>query len=883
MRAALALLCLVSTSVAAPSEQAKPVDSSELIRDLGDDRYPVRVRASHELWSRGESALPLLEKAIQSPDPEVAARARDVHRKIRIGILPESPPEVVALVEQYDSANPAKRREIIASLKKLRAWRQVLRLYQLEQDPATLSAIAEEMEGVAVSAARELLASETPDYPGAREMLELGRKDPGQIMALADFLRFRGELDTTLRQLREPRSEASRLRRAFFLAAAGRPLDAAREAELGKYTETAARLHLLAGDPVPWLSHAKIPDREIPPAALEAYRQAAVGLWKNQPVPAAFTKDLVQSITTADDDESWHSLGILYALGLHAEADRALARIDPVSAFSLFDSLEDIDEALRVLGLDPAKPDFAAWTAKRFEVLIDEPGDRGNEMSELAILGSFLERRGEIRLLDDLFTPPLITIGKDDPEAFIEIIGEFFGGANYETSRITSPVIKAAASFAGDDEVRLAAVLAAILGEGEHVNQVWETLDAYMPGADLASRLRTAAAILGTVPDTQGDFPKWWDLTLASTTEGQPFERTERLGLLAAVAMLNPDARRFLDVLERAEAAGFKITELGGFSEDFGFSEWRPECMLALGQWKELAALYEAALPNNPWDVELLIRCAATLRRAGQEKLAAEREKTAERLVLGDTGIMRRIGQIYSSFGDFKRAADWWNRGALASVAADGEFLYCGMLLGLEAKNQGDWKLASSLGEMTLLFQVMRGDFRDEQLPILRSRREIHVARALALLRTDRSTALELLDSAGPGSAIDGSMADFFFEPLRRAGLTDRHDRYFEIVWDRQNRVVQRYPGSYNTMNSLAWIASRACRRLDEAEALVTRALDLMPRQAAYLDTLAEVHFARRDRGKAVEFSLQAVVRDPSDSGLLRQYVRFAEAPFPPP
>ena len=70
---------------------------------------------------------------------------------------------------------------------------------------------------------------------------------------------------------------------------------------------------------------------------------------------------------------------------------------------------------------------------------------------------------------------------------------------------------------------------------------------------------------------------------------------------------------------------------------------------------------------------------------------------------------------------------------------------------------------------------------------------------------------------------------------------------------------------------------------LDEAETLVTRALELLPRQSAYIDTLAEVHFARRNRPQAVSTSLDAVIRDPSDSGLLRQYFRFLEAPLPTP
>ncbi len=122
--------------------RAEAVTVEELVRDLGDERFPVRVRASHELWTRGKEAAAALQAVAGSDSPEVAIRAAEVLRKIELGILPDSPPQVVRLVMQYDRASADERVGIVGELKKLRAWRQLLKIHELERDPETLVKIA---------------------------------------------------------------------------------------------------------------------------------------------------------------------------------------------------------------------------------------------------------------------------------------------------------------------------------------------------------------------------------------------------------------------------------------------------------------------------------------------------------------------------------------------------------------------------------------------------------------------------------------------------------------------------------------------------------------------------------------------------------------------
>ena len=58
-------------------------------------------------------------------------------------------------------------------------------------------------------------------------------------------------------------------------------------------------------------------------------------------------------------------------------------------------------------------------------------------------------------------------------------------------------------------------------------------------------------------------------------------------------------------------------------------------------------------------------------------------------------------------------------------------------------------------------------------------------------------------------------------------------------------------------------------------------ALEAMPDQAAYLDTLGEIWFCRGNREQALEWSTRALLHEPGETTLLRQHERFKSGAFP--
>jgi tetratricopeptide (TPR) repeat protein len=70
-------------------------------------------------------------------------------------------------------------------------------------------------------------------------------------------------------------------------------------------------------------------------------------------------------------------------------------------------------------------------------------------------------------------------------------------------------------------------------------------------------------------------------------------------------------------------------------------------------------------------------------------------------------------------------------------------------------------------------------------------------------------------------------------------------------------------------------MAARLGRKLDEALAHAQRATALAPDKAAYLDTLAEVHFRRGEPQKAVELARRCIELEPEREFYREQLERF--------
>ncbi len=115
---------------------------------------------------------------------------------------------------------------------------------------------------------------------------------------------------------------------------------------------------------------------------------------------------------------------------------------------------------------------------------------------------------------------------------------------------------------------------------------------------------------------------------------------------------------------------------------------------------------------------------------------------------------------------------------------------------------------------------------------------------------------------------------------LEQMGKKDEADAIYRTVHEELERLLKEYPNSGYWRNSTAWVMANCRRDLDAALKHAVKAVELEPDNASYCDTLAEVHFRRGDRDKALELMKKCVQLDPKKFYFKKQLVRFKDHPI---
>jgi tetratricopeptide (TPR) repeat protein len=872
------VITVAAVVMAAPllAAQEPPKDVATLVAQLGDDSYRVRETASRELWALGADALPALQQAaVSADDPERMVRARDLIRKIQLHITPGTDPAVVDLVEKFVNGSASEKASLFGKLKTHRAWRQMLKLYAAETRPELREKLRPALAGVAGRAARERLMK--GDAQSAREFLELAPVDAESLLALATFHRSHGTLEAEMQKAAAATGERAAAWRLSLYRAAGDVESAAAEAKGAGEPGLSAFFSALAGDPLPYLAMIGEDGDEV----ASTYSALAAKRWKGGKLRKADTDPLTRLLTVRDPSERGAAINALFLLGQPGLAESAFAKHEPLEAFLHFDALERVPEALTALGLAPEKPDYHSWVERRVGRLsdmdIEDQHEASRDGQELVILANFLERRGLREEAYDVFSTPLKRLSEKDENGFIDFIGELFGGQSTATG---APLLarQIAAEWAGDDAERWSEMVATCFGDEDDDEEWWTWLGEIDPKLSLAGRFEAMMAVFRIGPDPGNLRAQWIDRIWKSVDAAPQADQAGLIARLSNMAVECGDALTSVKAWDRMpEVARNEV-----------FWGQRITHLSAAERWDDVAEVvlsHIRAQAGEDGDVinELHAHAyaASALRLAGKEEEAAAHDQWAEKLYLGNPSFALRIGNGYAFGRDYQRAAVWWRRAVLESAPDSSEVMLALKLFSDAMFEEGRWKESAATAEiMTRVYAS--SDYRwGNPLPYMKQRLQADLARALSRLKTQRAQAIEALDECHGVFLSDGTLADIFFPAVRREGLIREHDQWFEKTWKHMEDVISGYPDSDNTRNSAAWFASRALRRLDEAEKHLKAALAIRPEQPAYLDTMAEIEFARGNRDKALEWSSRAINFDPDDTQIRRQHERFRSEPLP--
>lgn len=153
-----------------------------LVHQLGAEDSEMREAASDELREIGRPALDALTRAARSADPEVRIRAADLLPRIRWGLQDDCPDAIRALLVSFETADAARRAEVLRQLAAMRDPAAAGPLYAAWWDVSDPKVLA--------SLARARIDADT-DLVEERLRAVEAQGDPDVLLALATTRRFR--------------------------------------------------------------------------------------------------------------------------------------------------------------------------------------------------------------------------------------------------------------------------------------------------------------------------------------------------------------------------------------------------------------------------------------------------------------------------------------------------------------------------------------------------------------------------------------------------------------------------------------------------------------------------------------------------------------------
>jgi tetratricopeptide (TPR) repeat protein len=804
------------------------VEEGELARaigQLGNASFEVREKATRWLWSMGKAAESALLEASKSRDPEVAARAREVLGDFRCGIRPQTPEEIIELIRRYRHGQADTKQRVMATMMRMgqRAYPFLVRLWSVEPDPAQRSRIYQELLRHLSQTVCAFVAE--GDLATTEELLEAGAAEGTEPATRywAVYCVLRGNAPEKIQQLRKrlERDSAPQVARSLmYLYRAGGDWVGARWAaekmgetdllkdvqfEMGDWKALAGSLRRVAGDG---------PDLRTLTLLTTLDRLAGS--------PEDLEHDLTLIPQHAENSPEQAS-----------EAARAFLMNDRVEeAVALYVKHQRAVEHLEIL-----------WTQQRYKEAMELAAAKLKEGGGTIVLQCDVARRlhylGESRqaakMLDDL-AAKLTASGEWDS---LGVVATFEMRIGLEEQAIEH----GAKAMAKAGPERSAWLLNGLFMERAASAAAWRGfLRAGHVGEDEARILKRVYAVV------EGRLP----LDEAKALAEEAMRATARMNRLEGNDLLAAVGETMLDRGQEpmAQAA---YEQLVAQSDE-------PEHVMALAglmlrreQWLRAAELYGLAMEKDRGSAAARYLRGWALVKVGQEKEGRDLMALGTLLPLGSEDQRQQLIAALKEVGLEAQAAE--QNELLRRTAAFGSE-GCQVAIwsaALEAQNQKDFARAALLWQVWLLEGPRRGWMMEPGTYLTRSYL-VHKLRAAGWLKEGKvEEALQemaICQKLMPGEI---ELVIDLARPLEKLGRKKEAEALFAQTAARAGQVCQDYPGSAMSHNNLAWLLARCGKDLDGALEHAQKGVELDPRNTAIIDTLAEVHFQRGEKAKAVE------------------------------
>jgi len=898
-----AVLGLLAMTLAAPDQQTAnpPASIEDLVADLGHPVFAVREKAQRELWNRGDAAIPALENALQSGNPEIARRARELLDKFSWGLRPDTPPEVLKLLRQFQAGDkdpqksteirkaaiqellklgapgisvarallgknlpPEARAEVITHVATLVRREVPLRLFEGKTDEASeliaLHAIGTATEGAADYAVFQVLRGNLPAaIASAEAALKAGKHTANTKLILAHLYRANGDWKKAgevaadlppagddfnlLNSLREEEGDWATLADTFPTGRANHP--------------TALRLTLLrlAGRQKVFDDELaevvkNAPESASPPELFEA----VFALLANHRVEDA-TRILL---------EKKQNLGLLAEmLILQLRYKEALELLDTAEKFGqLLPDSERLDFDLRrgrLLMLVGKRDDAVQVFNKAAEGLMR---GQGREVRSNPIMAMRSLLRAELRV-------GLRDLAAEHAAQFL-VSGIYRTGSDSPTGESVFEILFGSNATAGET---LFSLLRARKIPGD------------VPGPTMirVRELLTGKASKAAVDEAVGVLRELAPRPLLATPEAATQHSHYHLALAAVCRAAGRDADADAAFKAATESIDVDVDVAGVRSWVFGVSDaYRPyvewgDFLYDRGRYHEAAARLVDGWKRFPNQPILLFLSGKALVKAGDAKEGNRRIELSHWVSLGQERIRGRFLDELVRRGEGIAAKRETELVLRACWCHDHYFGNVMNQAARAAELIRDFDTAEKCCQRSLLVMLKTpGMYYVETSAYMVVPHSLLIYRAQAQLRAGKVE--EAIALARKALAITPGHIDLITGMVTELDRLDKKaasDELFGIGWKAYQKVLAEFPDSPSTRNALATLAANCLRELDKGLDYSQAAVKADPASVGFRETLAEVHFRRGERDKAIEVMTKLAEEDSTNRLYKRQLVRY--------
>jgi len=851
--------CLLLLAAFLTAAEPTKEEIAKAVKRLGDDSFEVRQKASEFLRQAGRAAEPALVEAAKSTDREVERRAREILADFKWGIYPDTPKNILELIEAYRGGeNDAKlkaARDLIALGHT--GCLALLKIASAEENEAVRRALHQEMtQEIVQTTGMFLLAGQHDILEDLLAQSLIGERD-GSYRNYAAHLLLRGKLDAKIAEvqakaIKEKAREDGQRQPAellFFLTRAKG--DAAGMRQAAELTGNGRLRTFALQEASAWKELADHYEKDNDPSDFAIERLSyALAYQRLAGTPEKRAKALAElekfGKDNADDTSSaWLAAKALYLNDRPEEGLRLLlAGKQYHPAFDVLGTQYRIAEALQL--------------AEKGEEAVEE-----QRLSLRLSLGRFLSTLGERAKAKAVFAKLSEQIGDRTRYPNSQDLLQL-----YMRLGLTDEAFAYGAELLRKEEKRdyRDPLLAALYPKHPEAAGVWWSVFRHQFTADQAPALLKEMTRLFDGKITGQEFDDLLKKAEKALAEpGQPLAPANLLALATAAAGAGrPELE--LKYLERAAEQPKQADALLRLAD-----------LLAGKQaWKEAAQRYRQA-----WDADRsqplpLFLQGEALAQAGQQAEGDKLKKIAHWLPLGNERVRYQFAKALADKG-FTTAAQRERElilrvGVLEDWAVNETMRH----LAYDAWYRKDYQKAADLFEKFRL-RCLRTDVyfiefsAHVQVPAL-----VHQSRARLLLKEGKideaRNEVQQCLVLTPGNV---NLPIRLLGDLEKAGRKTDADALFEQVFKVHDQLCKDYPHSATNWNTLAWLSACCRRQLARGQEAAETALRLAPNTAAYMDTQAEVLFQRGEQAQALALMKRCLELEPKNAYFQRQLKRI--------